>query len=70
MTIEKDLPFAYCENCEKFVVDVDEQVIFTTTFSRTVLNIRCKNAWLCKQLKQNMEGNKDAFRKDATLPSV
>lgn len=54
MIIEKNLPFEICENCEKFVVDAEEQVIsFPDKPSMKKLIVGCKNAWLCKQLKEN-----------------
>ena len=49
MTIEKDLPFEICENCEHFIVDCDEQVIFMGDKpGHRVLKVGCKNAWLCR----------------------
>ena len=55
MIIEKNLPFEICENCEKFIVDAEEQVIsFPDKPGIKKLIINCKNAWLCRQLKENI----------------
>ena len=59
MTINKDLPFDLCENCDQFVLDVNEQVLFGDgQFLTRTLNVGCKNAWLCKQLAER-HGIKD-----------
>lgn len=60
MVIEKNLPFECCETCENFIVDAEEQVIFAEgQLSIRVLTVGCKNAWLCKQLKKQIEGEEN-----------
>ena len=66
MKIEKDLPFDHCENCPKFIVDTDEQVIFADGGYRTrILKVGCKNAWLCMQLKDFLKEENNAANTDA-----
>lgn len=56
MVIEKNLPFECCENCDKFVVDVEEQDFLSADGHITrKLFVGCKCAWLCKQLKNQIQ---------------
>lgn len=58
MYIVKNLPFECCEDCEHFIVDAEEQVFsFAYKPSYKVLTVGCKNAWLCQQLKKQIEEN-------------
>lgn len=56
MTIEKNLPFDFCENCEDFILHVEEQVLFADErqFGRT-LTVSCKNESRCKKLREHLE---------------
>ena len=63
MTIKENLPFEQCQNCEHFVLDVNEQVIFSNGLSERILMVGCKNAWLCKQLSENLNKDGDQSEK-------
>ena len=54
MVIKKELPFEHCDTCEHFVLDVDEQVFYTDNVSHRAICVKCKNEWLCKQLKEDI----------------
>ena len=52
MDIQKCLPFKACENCNEFVLDVDEQAILNGQKQiEVVLKVMCKNEYLCRHLK-------------------
>ena len=56
MDIRKCLPFDCCENCEKFILKVNEQAIFTEDRRiENVIGIHCKNEKICKRLKQELK---------------
>jgi len=52
MTIEKSLPFECCEECKEFVLSVNEQAIFNKEIQTRKIVVKCKNEWLCQQLKE------------------
>lgn len=54
MDIKQNLPFTHCETCPEFVLKVDEQAIFMEGTTTRVLEVTCKNEWLCKQLEQRL----------------
>ena len=55
MDIKKDLPFAHCDSCPEFMLDVEEQVLFSEKNSYRELVVRCKNDTLCKRLKEQTD---------------
>ena len=55
MEIRKDLPFPYCDECEEFVLKVDDHLLFYGNGSERVLTVRCKNANKCLHLKRNLD---------------
>ena len=57
MKIKEDLPRT-CKNCKKFVLKVNEQVIFIGKTGQKSLNVRCKFADVCSDYKREtqMEG--------------
>lgn len=59
MKIEKNLPFDVCESCEDCVLDVEEQILFGEKFIERVITVGCKNAKLCKRLKQKGENHEN-----------
>ena len=60
MVIEKRLPFDLCENCQEFILDVNQQYIFYGDGgSHLVLTVECRNAEKCRQLKKNLERTGD-----------
>ena len=55
MKIDTKLPFEHCEKCKEFVLKVNDcYQIFNSGNSQHVIVVRCKNEWLCKQLKENL----------------
>ena len=54
MKINENLPFEHCEKCPEFILNVDEQVIFTDGVATRTLNVGCKHEWLCKQIAQEV----------------
>lgn len=59
MDIRKSLPFDCCENCDEFILKVDEQAIFTEDRRiETIINVRCKNERICEHLKKALENEK------------
>lgn len=52
MDIKQSLPFTHCENCPEFVLKVDEQTFFVDNITHRMIEVRCKNEWLCKQLEK------------------
>ena len=56
MYIRKNLPMPECDSCTEFILDVNEQVIFhLDRCSERILTVKCKNANLCKRLKENLK---------------
>lgn len=59
MKIETNLPFEFCDDCQNFIMDVEQQVIFADEGFRTrILTVGCKNEWLCQQLKDQLKGER------------
>ena len=55
MKIEKNLPFDFCEDCEDFILHVEEQVLFSDRTVGRVLTVSCKNENRCRKLKEHLE---------------
>lgn len=57
MLIEKKLPYDFCDNCDEFILKVDDQLTFLQPVGCTerVITVYCKNAGKCVQLKRNIE---------------
>ena len=65
MRIEKDFPFDICENCNEFIMDVEEKVLFFgMEGSERVLIVRCKHSGKCKRLIKNLERNEDKIHEN------
>jgi hypothetical protein len=51
MEIRTNLPFKHCEKCPEFILSVDDKVLyFSSGYTERVIDVRCKNANLCKRL--------------------
>lgn len=54
MDIKQNLPFTHCETCPEFVLKVNEQAFFSNGITERIIEVKCKNEWLCKQLEQRL----------------
>lgn len=55
MKITESLPFNHCQDCKEFVLNVKEQIYYSEDkMSHRELVVQCKNAWLCRQLKEEL----------------
>ena len=55
MKITESLPFDHCQDCKEFVLSVKEQIYYSADkASHRELVVQCKNAWLCRQLKEQL----------------
>ena len=54
MDIKQSLPYSHCETCPEFLLKVDEQAVFVNGITERVIEVRCKNEWLCKQLEHHL----------------
>ena len=56
MKIEKNLPFERCDNCESFILECFDQTKQDEKGnSERVVNVCCKNAWICKMTEERYE---------------
>ena len=55
MIIREELPFKHCDKCREFILNVNTQTLFDTDISTRVIIVGCKNEWLCKQLKEELQ---------------
>lgn len=54
--VDQRLPFDFCSECDKFepVTDVQQFYADGKIAHRAVI-LECRNDWLCRQLKDNMD---------------
>lgn len=50
MIIKQELPFAYCEQCENFILKAHDTIVCNGNTSQRVITAKCKNEWMCKQI--------------------
>lgn len=59
MRIENDMPFEDCESCTDCVLNVDEQILFSSEKAmERVIFVGCKNERLCRHLRESIEKEK------------
>ena len=56
MRIEKIVPYDTCDNCDNFILDAfDQTKTDEKGLSERVINVGCKNAWMCKMVEERYE---------------
>lgn len=57
MEIKTRLPFDCCENCEDYLMHVEEQVIFVQNGSVREILVSCKRENQCRRMQQDRISN-------------
>ena len=63
MKIIQDFPFNICEKCTECLLDVRDNTLYAD--NRTVtreITVSCRNEWLCKQIREQLEGCTNAIQ--------
>jgi len=52
MTIRENFPFETCQDCNEFVLDVEEKVLFCGEHTQRELVVSCKHSDVCRKLAE------------------